>query len=134
MKSGVLALLALSLAVLGFGATWVGIDIAYRAIDPDAYRDSAKSTYLIMGSGFLLIGLTLVVAAAAVGLQAFGCRVAWPVTGFIAVLGLVPYPVLLGAPAILINLLLLGAAALVFASARWKDSVLHSDNKTTPVE
>ena len=118
MRVVVLGTVATALMVLGAGFGWLGVSIAYTAIDPDAYRDSTPLTYLVFGGGFIAIAVTLLVAGVGVFLMLLEYHMPrWP-GALVALFGLLPYPVFLGAPAFLINLVLLAVAAVLLASRR----------------
>lgn len=104
--------------MLGAGFGWLGATVGYRAIDPEAYRDSPASTYLVFGGGCLAIAATLVVAGVGVLLQLLKhWAPRWP-AALLLLFGLVPYAVFLGTPAVVVNVCLLVLAAVLFASRR----------------
>lgn len=129
----VLASLATTLLlIVGTGLAWAGLTVAYVAVDPEAYRDSSESTYLIVGGMLLAAALILMVGAIAIMLQALEYHIPrWMPVAVFGV-GLLPFATLMGGIAVALNLLLLALAGLLFYLGR--RSAGHGRRQGTPVE
>lgn len=78
--------------ILGAGSLWLGLNIAF-----DRSRDSDPGTLYAIGGLFAIIGVILLCAAVAVMVQALDYVLPRWLAVAVGVLGLLPFPVLMGA-------------------------------------
>lgn len=116
--------------ILGAGSLWLGLNIAF-----DRSRDSDPGTLYAIGGLFAIIGVILLCAAVAVMVQALDYVLPRWLAVAVGVLGLLPFPVLMGPPSIVFNLLLLGVALMLLlargAGLRGKH---HDPGSAPPLE
>ena len=114
----VLAIPVAVLFAIGVGFLWAGWELGYKAIDPDAYRDSRPSTYLLVGGMFAVLGLVILAGGVALIADLVGHVVPLRAAVVAFVFGLLPHSLLLGSGAIAINLVLLTVGGLLLLVRR----------------
>jgi hypothetical protein len=134
MARPIAILLTLALLAIGVGFAWIGSEIAYTAVDPDAYRDSKPAVYLSVGGMFLAVGILFIAAATIVSIRPKDGATSGLLAGLAFVFAVFPYPWLLGMPSLVINLLLFGLAVVLLWASKRADASLHGPSATTPVE
>lgn len=117
------------LFVAGAGFLWLGLKIAF-----EPSRDTSTNVALAFGALFGLIVLVLLGAAVGLMIQTLEYVVPRWLAALPVLLGVVPYPALMGPGTIVLNLLLLATAALLQWSRRIGPRTLNGPSDRARLE